>query len=491
MSIAHKAIRGAFWTISSGVGSRALGLVGTLVLTRFVAPHDYGEVGVAAVLVLMVQQFSTLGLGQYVIAKPDADRSIAFHATFYHLLSGVLPLLLLWLLGSLVGPLVEAPNAGRYLPGLIAAGVLDRLMYVPERVLVRDMRFAALSGARSAGDIAYSVVSVGLAAAGFGAMSIVWGNLARALLRTAFMILSLNWREWIEPSRLKLQTTRELFAFGLPLAVAAVGTFASRRWDYLLVSRFFGPGVAGNYALAYNLADVPAIQVGEQVGDVLFPSFARLDPERRKEALISSLTLLSLVVFPLAVGLGAVAPTLIRVLLDERWQPVGPMLVLLSALSIARPIGWTVAAYLKSRQKPRVVMWIEWLTVAVLLLGVVTIGRFSPLWTCVAVGIAFGVQALTGLLVVRAADGITLRRLVGSVVAPLGACVALALAVVAVRYGAGTESWGAPLLALVAETVAGAITYLVTAFVVARDSSVELVRRVLEAFGRRAAPQRS
>jgi lipopolysaccharide exporter len=466
-------------------------LVGTLVLTRFVAPHDYGEVGVAAVLVLMVQQFSTLGLGQYVIANPDADRSIAFHATFYHLLSGILPLLLLWLLGAWIGPMVEAPNAGRYLPGLIAAGVLDRLMYVPERVLIRDMRFAALSGARSAGDIAYSVVSVALAAAGFGAMSIVWGNLARALIRTALMILPLHWRDWIEPSRIRLQATRQLFAFGLPLAVAAVGTFASRRWDYLLVSRFFGPGVAGNYALAYNLADVPAIQVGEQVGDVLFPSFARLDAERRKEALISSLTLLSLVVFPLAVGLGAVAPTLIRLLLDVRWQPVGPMLVLLSALSITRPIGWTVAAYLKSRQKPRVVMWIEWLTVAVLLLGVATIGRLSPLWTCVAVGVAFGVQALTGLLVVRSADGISLFRLLGAVAGPLGACVALALAVVAVRYGAATESWGSALLALLAETVAGAIAYLITAFLVARDSSTELVRRVLEAFGRRAAPQRS
>lgn len=490
MTLAHQAIRGAFWTISSGVGSRALGLVGTLVLTRFVAPHDYGEAAVAAVLVLMVQQFSTLGLGQYVIANPDADRSVAFHATVYHLISGVLPLLGLWTVGAWLGPLVEAPNVGRYLPGLIVAGLFDRLVYVPERVLVRDMRFAALSGARTAGDLTYSVVSVGLAAAGFGAMAIVWGNLARAVLRALLMIVRLHWRDWVEPCRLKLQTTRQLFAYGFPLAIAAIGTFASRRWDYLLVSRFFGPAIAGNYALAYNLADVPASQIGEQVGDVLFPSFARLDQERRKQALIRALKMLALVVFPLAVGLGAVAPTLVRVLLDERWQPVGPMLVLLSALSITRPIGWTVAAYLKARQMPRVVMWIEWLTVAVLLLGVGTIGRLGPLWTCVAVGIAFGTQSLTGLLVLRRSDRVSLLRLVGSLAAPFSACVALALAVAAVRYGTDTDSWRVPALALLAETAAGAVAYLVTAFLVARDSSLELVRRVLEAFGRRAAPQR-
>src|SRR6185503_9524647 len=127
-------------------------------------------------------------------------------------------------------------------------------------------------------------------------------------------------RDWLEPARLTFRQTRELFAFGVPMALGALCAFASRRWDNLMVSRFFGPGPAGMYNLAYNLADVPAIQVGEQVGDVLLPSFARLDPERRPAALLRSLSLLALVVFPLAVGLGVVAPTLVAVLLDARWH---------------------------------------------------------------------------------------------------------------------------------------------------------------------------
>ena len=110
------------------------------------------------------------------------------------------------------------------------------------------------------------------------------------------------------------------------------------------------------YNLAYNLADVPAIQVGEQVGDVLVPSFARMEPERRPAALLRSLTLLGLVVFPLAVGLGAVAETVVRALLDPRWHPVAPMLMVLSALSVTRPIGWTVTSYLQARQMPRLIM---------------------------------------------------------------------------------------------------------------------------------------
>jgi PST family polysaccharide transporter len=485
VSLGHQAVRGAFWTIASGVGSRALGLIGTLVVTRFIAPAEYGEVTVTSVIVLTVQQLSTFGQGQYVIAAPEAGRAVAFHATFYHLVSGVVAFGALFAFGSGLGPLVGAPHIALFLPGLLLAAVIDRLSYIPERVLIRDMRFGALSGARSAGDVAYSLASVGLAALGWGAMAIVWGNLLRSVIRSFGMMLPIQWRDWIEPCRIRMKETRELFAFGLPLALAAIGTFAARRWDNLLVSRYFGPGTAGMYNLAYNLADVPAIQVGEQVGDVLFPSFSRLDEERRKDALLTSLNLLALVVFPLAVGLGAVAPTVVKVLFDPRWHPVAPMLVLLSGLSITRPIGWNIAAYLKAHQMPRVVMWIEFLTVGALLAGVMTLGRLSPLWTCVAVGIAFAIQSLAGFLVIRRVDGIPLKRLLGTLVGPLLASLAMALAVVAVRGALHTDDWSLPALGLAVETLVGAISYVAAALVVARRSSLDLVRRIREAFSRR------
>jgi PST family polysaccharide transporter len=39
VSLVRDTVRGALWTISSGIGSRAIGLIGTLIITRFVAPN--------------------------------------------------------------------------------------------------------------------------------------------------------------------------------------------------------------------------------------------------------------------------------------------------------------------------------------------------------------------------------------------------------------------------------------------------------------------
>jgi len=372
---------------------------------------------------------------------------------------------------------VQAPGMVAFLPGLALAALFDRVGYVPERILVRDLRFGALSAARSAAELGYSVVSVVLAAYGLGALAVVAGNLARSVLRSASFVGLVERRDWLEPSALTKDETRRLFAFGLPMALGASMSFAARRWDNLLVSHQFGPGPTGAYNLAYNLADVPAIQVGEQIGDVLLPSFARLEPERRADAFLRSISLLGLLVFPLAVGLGAVAPTLVVTLFDERWRSVGPMLVLLSALSVTRPVGWVVASYLQAAGRPGRIVWLEGIKLVCLLGGIATWGRATPLHACVAVGVAFAIHAFASLWVLDRDAGVSMRGALTRLVPVLSACVPLVAGVLSVRWLArGHALWPAFQLSL--EVLAGAAGYLLGAWLVARRDTEDLLSRL-------------
>jgi len=484
LTLLRDTVRGALWTISAGMGARAIGLVGTLLLTHYISPNDYGEVMVAAVLVMTANQLSTLGLGQYLVSRPDAGREAAFHATSFHLVLGVVALALLLAGGGRLAPALDAVGMARFLPGLALAALCDRVAFVPERILIRDLRFGTVGVMRTLGDVAHTGVSVGLAVAGWGAVAIVMGNVARSVLRLVICVAAVDRRDWLAPCRYSVAKMREILAFGVPIAVGSLSAFAARRWDNLLVSRFFGASTAGMYNLAYNLADVPAIQVGEQVGDVLLPSFARLSPERRPAALVRSLGLLSLVVFPLAVGLGAVAPTLVSAVFNERWQPVAPMLLLLSALSVTRPVGWTIASYLQARQFPRWLMWLEMGKLALLVAALATLGRRDPLWACVAVGFAYGAHMLASLLVVRRIDGVELRRSLAAVAPALLACVPMVVAVLAVRTLLVAAGVAAPFVLLGFEVSAGAVGYLGAVAVIARKPSRDLVARLREALRR-------
>lgn len=485
-ALARRATLGAVWTISTSVGSRAVGLAGTLLLTKFIAPDVYGEVSLAAVIIQTAQAISSCGLSQYLVSKPHEGRDAAFHATFYFTLLGVIALGAAVLFRAPLSVLIGAPGMARFLPGLALAGLLERVGTVQDRILVRDMRFREVGLLRSLGEVAYAVVTVALAWAGWGASAVVWGSLVRSASRLVALSLITPRREWLSPSRLTAARTRELFAFGLPMSVAALAGFGSRRWDNLIFGGLFGEAAAGLYNLAYNLADIPATQIGETIGDVLVPSFAQMDSDsRRRAALLRAMRLLILIVAPLALGLGTIAPTLTRALFDPRWAEVAPMLTLLSALSVVRPIGWIGASYLQVKNQPRAIMILEVTKTIGLLAAIALLGRLGPLWACAAVGIAFTLGSFGYFWVIRRTDGLTLREQILPLLPPVLACAPMVLAVLAVRR-ALVALGGAPgAVALGAELLVGALVFLPAALLLAPSAARDLLDLLRTALSRR------
>jgi PST family polysaccharide transporter len=489
LSLAKKAVRGAAWTIGTSMGARLVGVIGTLAITRFLAPDVIGEVAVASVLVLTANQLSIFGFGHYLIAKPRSGRAAAFHCSFYHLCFGVVALGVVLLAREPLTPLFGSPHAVIYVPGLVLAVFLDRLSYMPERVMVRDMRFSTVGLGRTLAELSYTGVSVGLAAYGWGGEAIVLANIVRSAMRLVVFGLKAPWREWIEPHRITSAQTRDLFRFGLPISIATTANFASRKWDNLLFASIFGPGPMGTYNLAYNLADIPASQIGEHIGDVLLPSFAHMEERPRKRALVRSTALLALIVFPLAVGLGAVSETLVAALFNREWQGVAPLLLVLSALAVFRPIGWTIASYLQVRDLTRQIMYLEVFKVAALLSGLGVLGYFwGPTWACAGVGLGFGLHAIASCWMVQLADDIKMTRMLGGFVGPLLACAPMVGAVYGVRYGLHAAEIGNVYLYLGLELAAGAVAYVLAAFVFARPTALDFVALLRKSFGRAPRP---
>ena len=69
MSIARKAVRGAVWTIALSVGSRAFGLVSTILLAYFITPVVDGEAKAAWIVSLLASTATRFGVDQYLIVK--------------------------------------------------------------------------------------------------------------------------------------------------------------------------------------------------------------------------------------------------------------------------------------------------------------------------------------------------------------------------------------------------------------------------------------
>jgi lipopolysaccharide exporter len=376
---------------------------------------------------------------------------------------------------ALSGPLevwLDAPTLGRFMPVLVASVLLDRITFVPERMLLRRLHFGRLSVSRAAGELTFTAASLALAVTGHGAMSIAWASLARAGVRCAITVTGVAWREWLEPHRLRMESLAKVLRSGVSVSVTSIAQFLMRRWDNLLISALYGNATMGAYNLAYSLADTPAVAIGEQMSDVVAASFPHAEPGKRQDALVRACLMISLVMFPLAFGLGAVAETVAAAFLDRKWVAVGPMLAFLAILSAPRPMAQIVQSYFYAGQQLRVVPSLEWLSLGIMMAGIATIGRLSILWACGAVGVAFVLRTLALLVAVKRHDGIPLRRFLVPLLRPLAACVAMVAAIILVRPALGGLT---PLIRLIVEVALGAAVYLAGARLIFRSAAVEFL----------------
>ena len=479
MSLANKAARGALWTVISSMGGRAVGVLGTLVMTRFLAPEQIGEVSDATILCMTANWLTIWGFGQYVVVKGRGNsavaREVTWHATLFYVVLGVLSLGAVALLGGRLTPLLDAPHAAIYVPGMALAIFIRRLGAMPERILVRDMKFRASGLSLALGELVYTITALLLAWRGHGGMSIVIANIVQSIVVVAILVRAAGLKSWATPAKFSLARAVDMLRFGVPLGVQGIAHQASRYWDNLAISHFFGTGAVGAYNMAYNLADIPAIQVGEQIALVLMPSMASLPAERRPRALERSTALLSIVIFPLAVGLGLVAYPLVSLLLPNNgWQEVAPLLTVLACLSIFRPVTWVMSAYLEAECKTNRLMVLEVAKVILLLAGIALLRPYGLRAAAGAVGIAFGVTAIAGIAIV-AREGASPYRLFLGFAQPLVACIVMAAAVWVTWLVLSLSGVTHPAVVLVAEILVGALAYVAAALVVCRATARDLI----------------
>lgn len=467
MSITAKAVGSALWHVGAGMGGRIVGALGTMMLTHYLNPEVVGEVGVASVLVLTSQTAFSAGFGQYVVAHPKAGSTTGFHVTVLSATTVALVSVLLLLFGQPLCRLVNAPDAIAFLPGMVAALAILRIAEIPERILNRELRFRRVALGGSGGEFVFTGTALSLAALGWGGQAIVVANVVRSVFRLLFFSTGVDSAAWLRRGPWDRKQVFAILGFAFPLQLAALAATATAKGSGLAVSVMFGPAAMGLYTLAFNLAQIPADNIGESLADVLLPSFARLEPGKRQEALARSMPLVALLVFPLAVGLGVEAHPLVTTFFNPRWQPMAPLLTVLAVLGVVYPMGAAVQAFLKASGRPKAVLAFHTAHVLLLLLFVTTLGRLGLTWAAVAPGLAGACYAMLALSYVGRVEAVPARKALAGIARVIVACLGMAAAVLIFRqiHGHGKRHGSFGFLA--AEIGLGVLAYLAMAFLVA------------------------
>lgn len=401
-------------------------LLVTAVLARLLTPEDFGIVAMAAVVVGLLASANDLGFSVALIQRKTLTKAETDAVFWLNLAVGVTLTTASWLWAPAAATLYGEPAVTQVFRGLSLAFLVTSLHLIQGALVRREMDFRtpALASVWSMGAVA--VVSIGLAAAGYGAMSIVVGNVAGLVANAVYLQAVTRYVPRHGPS---WRLSRGFLSFGATLTVSELASYGAGNVDNLVVGRALGSGPIGQYSVAYNLVTYPVRRVAKMAAEVTLPAFSAIggDDERFRRAYLRALSLAAVVVWPSVGCAAALGPDVVLGVYGRQWgAAVIPFQVLcVAAMALACAVLGEMA--LKALGKASVLAWWSTATFVVLTLGVLAVVSHG----IVAVSAVVSAATVVSAVVVQGAAARSLGMRGRSVAAALAFPAAMTLAAVA------------------------------------------------------------
>lgn len=476
-SLARASASGAMWNGTTYALSKGLVLISTVVLARLLVPDDFGLVGIGLLVVGYLEIVNDFGVSAAVIQRRDDHLRTADVAFWTNMMLGTV----LTVAGVAAAPLIadffQEERATTIIQVLSLTLFVSSIGAIHEARLRRELDFRRRAGPELAKGLVKGTVAISLAAFGAGAWSLVWAQMASAIIGSLMYWRALPWRP---RRRWDGSIARSLLGFGSQITLVGLLGTVLRNVDYILVGRWLGTRALGLYTLAFRLPQLVVEGVATIVGQVVFPAFSRLqdDPARMRAALARVLTMTSLLIAPLGIGIALVADPFVRVFYGERWAPAITTMQLLAVYMVVQSASRNVGDLYKAIGRPGI---LTTLAVAKLTFTVPALIVAVPHGIVAVAATQVGAALVaTGIDLAVASRRVGLRaRDVVAVFAP----AARATTVMAVA-GIGCSvllTDQRPAITLAAVVIAGVVSYCGALWLLDRDRArdlVSLVRRV-------------
>lgn len=350
-SMRERAARGVAVNAAFEVALYTLTFVRGLVIASFITRAEYGVWGILVVTLGTLAVLKQVGISDKFVQQDDPDEERAFqHAFTLELLSnGAVTALLLVAL-----PLFAAAYGQWqiFLPGLvIVASVPLQSCRAPAWVYYRNMRYARQRLLDAAEPVVGFLLTVGLAATGFGYWALVLGYSGGVLAAAIVAVIFSPYRLAIRYDR---GVMRSYFAFSWPLLVANGSGMIVPQLSVFLAEGKVGVAGVGAMTLAGTIANYTD-RVDQLVTWTLYPGICRVKDrlDLLAEIFVKTNRLALMWGIPFGIGVALFASDLVRFGLGPQWKPAVSLLQAFGLVAALNHIGFNWTAFFRARNDTR------------------------------------------------------------------------------------------------------------------------------------------
>jgi PST family polysaccharide transporter len=418
----------------------------------------------------LVALFANLGFGPALIQRKDLDDEYISTAFWATAAVGAIIFVVAFLCAPYVAVFFAEPGLAPIIQVSATGFLMTPLNIILTSLMTRKMEFRSLA-LIDMGCVAVSrAMALVAAMSGLGAWSLVVGDLSVHAVR---MPLLFHANRWLPRARFSRSQFAELFSFGGPLLGFNFVNYLGRNLDTLVIGKFLGASVLGYYDLALQVMLKPIQNITNPLTKPLFPALASIKEDRARagELYRSVVLYISLITFPIMVGLAAVAPEFVVGVLGTKWSPSISTLRILCFVGAVHSIWVTLGDIYLSQGRPDLML--RWAMVYTPTAGLVFL--YGIRWGIEGVAVGFAIHTLILWIVQQTHAnryiGLSIPRFFAALFPATTSSLVMLSAVLLMQWWLRYLGF-APIFSLVVLVSVGVLTYLATVF---RQRASEIV----------------
>lgn len=358
-----KALNSVKWTTLYTIFLAASAPIYKIVLAKLLTPEDFAYIAVLSVFTGIATLINNLGLGEAIIQKDSVSSQQISTLFFFDIIKSILCGTILYLSAGLFSNLFEMDKLGILLKITAFSTIIFGSSSTLRVCLQKKMVFKDLSIIQGVKVFLEMGSTIILILSGYDILGVALGTL---ISKIGYTILIL--RSFSKKSGAQLQkhfSVREIipfFKFGISVSLKQVLTFITQQLDIVLIGALFSNDVLGIYYFAKDLLQKPQQLMTQSFTQVLFPMFARLKNDYvRLSQIYNRVSLyISLIAFPIFIGIAVTAQLFVPLLFGEEWIGSISIIRVFSITSIFQVLSANIStSLLYSVNRPNIVLYID------------------------------------------------------------------------------------------------------------------------------------
>lgn len=336
-SLKGKAVKGIVWSSIDRFSVQGMQFLLMLILARLLSPSDYGIMSMLTIFLAISQSIIDGGFVNALVRKQDRS-NIDFSTVFYfNIIIGCVLTILFYLSAPLIASFYKMPQLVSITRAISIVLVIKSCSVVPIAILTIKLDFKTQTKASLISVIFGGILGVIAAYKGLGVWALVLQAISNTIANTLILVVLTRWKPLFTFS---LDSFKSLFNYGSKLLVSSLIDVTYKNIFPIVIGKKFDAASLGYYSRADQFAQLPSANVTGIIQRVTFPLFSEIqdDNERLQNIYIRFLRLSAYLIFPLMMGLAALASPLVLFVLTEKWLPVVLLLQILCLSQMWYPV---------------------------------------------------------------------------------------------------------------------------------------------------------